>query len=110
MEDNKFTRMQQLAGLITESEVKEAAPEMDAPSVDLSNTPDEVMLGKAIEANSTLKSKLATISSASELDGFFKILLSYTQLSAISKSTIMSSLKKALDDMSAEPSITTKEQ
>jgi hypothetical protein len=110
MEDNNFNRMQQLAGLITENEVKEAAPEMDALSVDLSNTPDEVMLGKAIEANSTLKSKLATIGSASELDGFFKILLSYTQLSAISKSTIMSSLKKALDDMSAEPSITTKEQ
>jgi hypothetical protein len=110
MEENNFTRMQQLAGLIVENEVKEAAPEMGAPVITLNNTPDEVMLGKSIEANSTLKSKLATIGSPSELDGFFKTLLSYTQLSAVSKSTIMSSLKKALDDMSAEPSITTKEQ
>ena len=110
MEENNFTRMQQLAGLIVENEVKEAAPEMGAPAATLNNTPDEVMLGKAIEANTTLKSKLATIGSPSELDGFFKILLSYTQLNAVSKSTIMSSLKKALDDMSAEPSITTKEQ
>ena len=108
MEDNNFNRMQQLAGLITENEVKEAAPEMDAPGVDLNNTPDEDLLQQAIDANSTLKNKLKNIGSVSELDGFFRTIISYTSIDT-SKSTILASLKKALDDMSAEPTISTKE-
>ena len=107
MEDNKFTRMQQLAGLITENEVKEAAPEMGAPSVDLNNTPDEDLLKQVIDASSTLKNKLANIGSISELDGFFKTLISYTSIET-SKSNIVASLKKALDDISDEPTISTK--
>lgn len=109
MEDNKFTRMQQLAGLITENEVKEAAPEMGVPAVDLNNTPDEDLLKQVIDASSTLKNKLKNIGSISELDGFFKTLISYTSIET-SKSNIVASLKKALDDMSAEPTISTKEQ
>jgi len=109
MEDNNFSRMQQLAGIIVENEVKEAAPETTALSVDLNNTPDEDLLNQAIEASSTLKNKLANIGSISELDGFFKTLISYTSIET-SKSNIVASLKKALDDMSDEPTISTKEQ
>jgi len=54
MEENNFTRMQQLAGLIVENEVKEADTDMGAPAIALDNTPDEVMLGKSIESNSMI--------------------------------------------------------
>ncbi len=87
--------------------IKEAIANATLPK-DVNNTSDETMLIKAIEANPSIKTRLGTISNINELDGFFKTLLSYTQLDKVSKSMIMASLKKSLDSISSEPIITTK--
>ncbi len=93
------------------SELKKLIKEAIANSqnqVDVENTPDEKMLRDAIEASSSVKTRLGAISNINELDGFFKALISFTQIEKASKMTIMSSLKKALDSISSEPIITTK--
>lgn len=90
--------------------IKEAVAQNIQTKKDVNNTPDEIMFRKAIEANPTIKTRLSAISSVMELDGFFKTLISYTQLDKVSKMSILSSLKKGLDNISTEPMITTKKQ
>ena len=87
--------------------IKEAIAQ-NMPKQDVNNTSDEVMFRKAIEANPAIKTRLSAIGSVTELDGFFKTLISYTQLDKVSKTTILASLKKGLDSLSSEPTISTK--
>jgi len=87
---------------LTRGKLKEMVREMVKPEV--TNTPDEKNLEKAIIAALNVVNKMEFISQASELDGAFKILLDYAELKNISKSTIIAALKRAMDQLSPETS------
>jgi hypothetical protein len=108
---NEAKRMQQLAGIkknnLNEEETQQTAPQ--TAQTNIVNTSDEMLLQKAIESLPTLKARLNNINNVTELDGFFKILMSNTALNNQSKSSIIQSLTKALKDLEPESSsITTK--
>jgi len=87
---------------LTRGKLKEMVREMVKPEV--TNTPDEKNLEKAIIAALNVVNKMEFISQSSELDGAFKILLDYAELKNISKSTIIAALKRAMDQLSPETS------
>ena len=100
-------KQSELRKLIKEA-IKDADPNLGKIK-DPNDTSDERMLKLIIDANNQLKTRLGTISTVQELDGFFKTLMSYTQIENVSKMTIMTSLKKGLDSISPNTStITTK--
>jgi len=87
---------------LTRGKLKEMVREMVKPEV--SNTPDETNLGKAIGAATNVKAKLKLINQPTELDGTFELTLDYSDLKDIPKSTIMAALKRAMDELSPETS------
>ena len=77
--------------------VKEAM-EVD-PKGGLINTPDEDMFMKRLQQSTGLIQALSKINSPAELDGLFDAILNDTSVSNISKQTIISALRKVLDQM-----------
>ena len=77
--------------------VKEAM-EVD-PQGGLVNTPDEDIFVKRLQQSTGLIQALSKINTAAELDGLFDAILNDTTLSNISKQTIVTALRKVLDQM-----------
>lgn len=124
---NEAKRMQQLAGILKEAPNKDitntamsfsntspntspGATAGKSPSNSTVNTADEKRLRDAIEINNLMISRLEAIGdNVGELDGFFKTILDFTSINNVSKSAIISSLVKALKELSPKLStITTK--
>lgn len=78
----------QLRGMLTE---------MDQPGIQ--NTADEKFLKKTIDTNPIAKQALGRIGANNELDDAFKTLISHFTLKGSPKSTIMSALKAAMNDI-----------
>jgi hypothetical protein len=81
---------------LTKKKVKEMVREMAKGTI---NTPDETNLNKAIGNAPNVVAKLSFIGQPTELDGFFKIALDFSELKNISKSTIIAALKRAMDEL-----------
>jgi len=77
--------------------VKEAM-EVD-PQGKLADTPDEDMFVKRLQQSTGLIQALSKINSPAELDGLFDAILNDTSISNMSKQTIVSALRKVLDQM-----------
>ena len=88
--DNKLTR----------GKIREMVREMAKPGV--TNTPDETNLGKAVGTAPNVVAKLKLINQPTELDGTFELVLDYSELKDVSKSTIMAALKRAMDELSPD--------
>jgi len=88
--DNKLTR----------GKIKEMVREMAKPGI--TNTPDETNLGKAVGIAPNVVAKLKLINQPTELDGTFELVLDYSELKNISKSTIIAALKRAMDELSPD--------
>jgi hypothetical protein len=88
--DNKLTR----------GKIKEMVREMAKPGI--TNTPDETNLGKAVGIAPNVVAKLKLINQPTELDGTFELVLDYSELKDVSKSTIMAALKRAMDELSPD--------
>lgn len=128
---NEVKRMQELAGIVKEnrSPTPTADPFLqrftgpdaesfesefsndnpDSISVnDPENTADEQRLRLAIEANPLIQARLANINMPSELDGFFKVLLSFTKLKNVSVPTVRDNFMRAINSLKGNnPTITT---
>jgi hypothetical protein len=77
----------------------------------VTNTSDEKNLGKILLQVPALVARLKNIDQVIELDGLFELILQQTNLTDVSKQTVMNALKKALEDMApGEPTITTKKK
>jgi hypothetical protein len=70
--------------------------------VDLNNTTDEQVLAKLLEKTPALLVKLKNISQPNELDGFFKIFIEKTGIEKANKQTIITALRKALEDLAPD--------
>ena len=88
--DNKLTR----------GKIREMVREMAKPEV--TNTPDETNLEKAISTAPNVMAKFKLIGQPPELDGAFKIALDFSELKDISKSTIVAALQRAMDELSPD--------
>ena len=84
---------------LTKKKVKEMVREMAKGTI---NTPDETNLNKAIGNAPNVVAKLSFIGQPTELDGFFKITLDFSELKNVSKSTIIAALKRAMDELSPD--------
>ena len=85
---------------VTKSQIKDMVREMVGKET--TNTPDETNLGKAVGKSPNVVAKLSLINQPTELDGTFKLVLDYSELKNISKSTIMAALKRAMDELSPD--------
>ena len=93
MEDNNFNRMQQLAGLIVESEVKEET------TSEVVNTPADVKaLAGAQKVATSVQNKAKNINSIQEFPGAFESWFKTLgfEPGKISKSTVRSEVEKVL--------------
>ncbi len=73
------------------------------------NTADENRIQDTLENSPLFKSRLKDISNATELDGLFKVILSYTSIENLSKSNFITALNRALKELEPTSStITTK--
>ena len=101
-----------MANLITEVErMKQLAgiPPAASQATKTINTSDEKKLEDAIKQSSYIKSRLENIGTIQELDGFFKTVLSFTSIDDISKTNLITALRKAMEDINpGSPTITTK--
>jgi hypothetical protein len=85
---------------VTKSQIKDMVREMVGKET--TNTPDETNLDKAVGKSPNVVAKLSLINQPTELDGTFKLVLDYSELKNISKSTIMAALKRAMDELSPD--------
>jgi hypothetical protein len=85
---------------VTRSKIRSMVREMIKPGI--TNTPDETNLGKAMEKAPNIIAKLKLINQPTELDGTFKLVLDYSELKNISKSTIIAALKRAMDELNPD--------
>lgn len=85
---------------VTKSQIKDMVREMVGKET--TNTPDETNLGKAIGKSPNVVAKLNLINQPTELDGTFKLIIDYSELKNISKSTIIAALKRAMDELSPD--------
>lgn len=88
--DNKLTR----------GKIKEMVREMAKPGI--TNTPDETNLKKAVGIAPNVVAKLKLINQPTELDGTFELVLDYSELKNVSKSTVIAALKRAMDELSPD--------
>jgi hypothetical protein len=93
MEDNNFNRMQQLAGLITESEVKEET------TSEVVNIPADVKALAGVQKTATgVQNKAKAINSIQELPGAFEVWFTTLgfQPGKVSKSQIRTAVETTL--------------
>ena len=81
---------------LTKKKLKEMVREM---AKEVENTPDETNVGKALNVAPNVVAKLKLINQPTELDGTFKLVLDYSELKDISKSTIVAALRRALEEL-----------
>ena len=74
--------------------------EMAKPGI--TNTPDETNLKKAVGIAPNVVAKLKLINQPTELDGTFELVLDYSELKNVSKSTVIAALKRAMDELSPD--------
>lgn len=84
---------------LTKKKLKEMVREMAKGTM---NTPDETNLNKAIGNAPNVVAKLSFINQPTELDGAFEIMLDFSELKNVPKSTIMAALKRAMDNLSPD--------
>ena len=95
----------QLTGMLTESTEEEVD---EAAAVGIKNTGDETNLQKAVDKNPTIKQYLGKIGANNELDGALATIIHEFGLQNMPKSTIITALKTALEDLAPKSnSITT---
>lgn len=81
---------------LTKKKLKEMVREM---AKDVKNTPDETNFEKSLNAAPNVVAKLKLINQPTELDGTFKLVLDYSELKNISKTTIVAALRRALEEL-----------
>lgn len=88
----------QLTGMLTESLEEEMAAMA-------SNTADEKNLSKSLDKSPLVKQAMGRINSTNELDGSLETLISNLGLQNMPKSSILTAIKKALEDLAPKTNV-----